>query len=152
MHAPHKAGIDTLTFGSIQFVATNGHKIDLHIIDIHWNLAHCLSCVGVKENLLWSAQGTCVARFAERGSRSFDTNIKVDKHKLIKSYVISHQMFAYIWIYLPMSCTGCLTPISLLTVIMDTRDVSGLMASSSCCKQSSKEKSTLWWHHNALKC
>uniref|UniRef100_A0A2M4DJ56 Putative secreted protein n=1 Tax=Anopheles darlingi TaxID=43151 RepID=A0A2M4DJ56_ANODA len=31
----------------------------------------------------------------------------------------------------PISATGCFTPISLLTVIMDTRDVSGVIALSS---------------------
>ena len=47
---------------------------------------------------------------------------------------------------LPISCTGCLTPISLFTVMMDTREVSGLMAASSSCRQnkSSKAEDERW--------
>ena len=44
------------TFGSVNLVTADGHQIDVHLIDIDGYFAHCLSSIGVKEDLLRSTQ------------------------------------------------------------------------------------------------
>lgn len=39
------------SFGPIDFVPTDGHQVDIVLIDIDWDLADGLSCVCVEEDL-----------------------------------------------------------------------------------------------------
>lgn len=49
----------TLTFGSIEFVATDGHQINLPVGDVDGNLSNSLSSISVEENSLRTTNPTC---------------------------------------------------------------------------------------------
>lgn len=49
----------TLTFGSIEFVATDGHQINLPVGDVDGNLSNSLSSISVEENSLRATNPTC---------------------------------------------------------------------------------------------
>lgn len=136
------------TFWSIYLVSTNTHQVNVHLIDIQWNFANSLTAAAQLQLVQLLLQDTWAASVWKKTLLEWHIlpNIENSLNNIaMKPFllIVSHTtMTKAVWqfvaeerCYLPMSLIGCLTPISLFTVIMDTRMVSGLIVASSSCQQ-----------------
>ena len=43
------------TFGTIDFVTTDAHEINFHVIDVKWDFSNSLGCIGMEIHLSGTA-------------------------------------------------------------------------------------------------